>query len=43
MKKLLNTIYVTNPDSYLSLDGDNLVVMREERKYGCRCTMSSAS
>ena len=28
MKKLLNTIYVTNPDSYLSLDGDNLVVMR---------------
>ena len=32
MKKLLNTIYVTNPDSYLSLDGDNLVVMREEKK-----------
>ena len=32
MKKLLNTIYVTNPDSYLSLDGENLVVMREEKK-----------
>lgn len=30
MKKLLNTLYVTSPESYLSLDGDNIVVKREE-------------
>ena len=29
MRKLLNTIYVTNPNSYLSLDGENLVVLLE--------------
>ena len=26
MKKLLNTVYVNNPDRYLSLDGENLVI-----------------
>lgn len=26
MKKLLNTLYITNPETYLSLDGDNVVV-----------------
>ncbi len=26
MRKLLNTLYVTNPDSYLAKDGDNVVV-----------------
>ncbi len=26
MRKLLNTLYVTNPDSYLVKDGDNVVV-----------------
>lgn len=26
MKKLLNTLYVTSEDSYLSLDGENIVV-----------------
>lgn len=32
MKKLLNTVYVNNPDRYLSLDGENLVIscMQEE-------------
>lgn len=25
MRKLLNTLYVTNPDTYLSLDGENIV------------------
>ena len=34
MKKLLNTIYVTTPDSYLSLDGDNLVVLNNDTKIG---------
>lgn len=26
MKKLLNTLYVTSEDSYLSLDGENVVI-----------------
>jgi CRISPR-associated protein Cas1 len=30
MRKLLNTLYVTSPDSYLSLDGENIVVQRDE-------------
>ena len=30
MKKLMNTLYITNPDSYLSLDGDNIVVKRDD-------------
>lgn len=28
MKKLLNTIYVTTPESYLSLDGNNIVILK---------------
>lgn len=28
MRKLLNTVYITSPDSYLSLDGENLVVQK---------------
>nr|WP_308742892.1 type I-C CRISPR-associated endonuclease Cas1c [uncultured Anaerocolumna sp.] len=27
MKKLLNTLYVTSPDKYLSLDGENVVIL----------------
>lgn len=30
MKKLLNTLYVTLEDAYLSLDGENVVVKRKE-------------
>ncbi|QQE75942.1 type I-C CRISPR-associated endonuclease Cas1 [Brevibacillus composti] len=30
MKKLLNTLFVTIPDAYLSLDGENIVVKSEE-------------
>ncbi|MDP1510883.1 type I-C CRISPR-associated endonuclease Cas1c [Paenibacillus sp. CMAA1739] len=30
MKKLLNTLFVTMPDTYLSLDGENIVVNQEE-------------
>lgn len=30
MRKLLNTVYITSPDSYLSLDGENLVVLKGE-------------
>ena len=33
MKKLLNTLYVTTPDAYLSLDGENVVVsVKSEEK-----------
>ncbi|SDZ39485.1 CRISPR-associated protein, Cas1 family [Evansella caseinilytica] len=34
MKKLLNTLYVTQPDTYLSLDGDNIVLLKEQQKLG---------
>ncbi|MEC0230015.1 type I-C CRISPR-associated endonuclease Cas1c [Paenibacillus alba] len=34
MKKLLNTLYITQPDVYLSLDGDNIVVLKDEEKLG---------
>ena len=30
MKKLLNTLYVTKPDVYLVLDGENVVVLKEK-------------
>ncbi|MDD3767057.1 MAG: type I-C CRISPR-associated endonuclease Cas1c [Eubacteriales bacterium] len=29
MKKLLNTLYITMPDRYLSLDGENVVVIQD--------------
>ncbi|WP_100330631.1 type I-C CRISPR-associated endonuclease Cas1c [Bacillus xiapuensis] len=34
MKKLLNTLFVIQPDAYLSLDGDNIVVLKEQEKMG---------
>lgn len=34
MRKLLNTLYITNPDAYLSLDGENIVVRVEEKEIG---------
>ncbi|MFD0589150.1 type I-C CRISPR-associated endonuclease Cas1c [Paenibacillus sp. GCM10027627] len=33
MKKLLNTLYITQPDVYLSLDGDNIVLLKEQEKF----------
>jgi CRISPR-associated protein Cas1 len=30
MRKLLNTLYVTSPNTYLSLDGENIVILKEE-------------
>lgn len=30
MKKLQNTLYVTSPNAYLSLDGENIVVIRDD-------------
>ncbi len=34
MKKLLNTLYITTPDRYLSLDGENVVVRLEDSEIG---------
>lgn len=34
MKKLQNTLYVTSQDSYLALDGENVVILEEDRELG---------
>lgn len=34
MKKLLNTLYVTSPDRYLSLDGENIVINADGETVG---------
>ncbi|MHB8132980.1 MAG: type I-C CRISPR-associated endonuclease Cas1c [Anaerolineaceae bacterium] len=30
MKKLLNTLYITIPDAYLALDGENIIIRKDE-------------
>ncbi|MDD2435320.1 MAG: type I-C CRISPR-associated endonuclease Cas1c [Bacilli bacterium] len=32
MRKLSNTLYITNPDRYLSLDGETVVVLQDNQK-----------
>jgi len=34
VRKLLNTLFITQPDTYLSLDGDNIVVLKDDSKLG---------
>ena len=34
MRQLLNILYVTTPDAYLSLDGENVVVSKKEETLG---------
>ncbi len=34
MKRLLNTLYVTSPNRYLSLDGENVVILEEQKEIG---------
>ncbi len=34
MKKLLNTLYVTSENSYLALDGENVVVLEDKEEIG---------
>ncbi|MCK2020524.1 type I-C CRISPR-associated endonuclease Cas1c [Peribacillus frigoritolerans] len=34
MKKLLNTLFITQPEVYLSLDGDNIVLLKNQEKLG---------
>jgi CRISPR-associated protein Cas1 len=32
MKKLLNVLYITSPNSYLSLEGENVVIKRDDQR-----------
>lgn len=34
MKRLLNTLFISQPDVYLSLDGDNIVLLKEQETLG---------
>ena len=34
MRKLLNTLYITSEDAYLALDGENIIILREEKSIG---------
>lgn len=34
MKRLLNTLYITSPDRYLALDGENVVVLEKQDEIG---------
>lgn len=34
MRRLLNTLYITSPDYYLSLEGENIVVRSEDKTVG---------
>ena len=34
MKKLQNTLYVSTPEAYLSLDGENVVVLHDKTELG---------
>lgn len=34
MKRLLNTLYITGTNRYLSLDGENVVVLEEQNEIG---------
>ncbi|MDO4732497.1 MAG: type I-C CRISPR-associated endonuclease Cas1c [Bacillota bacterium] len=34
MRKLLNTLFVTNPESYLALEGESVVIWQEQEKLG---------
>ena len=34
MRKLQNTLYVTSPDAFLSLDGENILVRTDESVLG---------
>lgn len=34
MKKLLNTLFITQPNVYMSLDGDNIILLKQKEKLG---------
>ena len=41
MKHLLNTLFVTSEDIYLSLDGENVVANRDKQEAATPCPASS--
>ena len=44
MRKLLNTLYVTSPGSYLARDGENIVIrVGEEECFRVLCIISKVS
>ena len=43
MRKLLNTLYVTSPDSYLSLDGENVVIYDNDTASPADCVSPTAA
>lgn len=34
MKRLLNTLYITSNNRYLSLDGENVVILEDQKEIG---------
>ena len=34
MKHLLNTLYITSPNKYLSLEGENVVILENQEEIG---------
>ena len=42
MKHLLNTLYITSPNKYLSLEGENVVILENQEEIG-RITQSSGN
>ena len=34
MKRLLNTLYITTGNKYLSLDGENVVILEDQKEIG---------
>lgn len=34
MKQLANTLFVTTPDAYLALDGENVVILKKDTELG---------
>lgn len=34
MRKLLNTLFVTTPETYLALDGENVLILKDKEKLG---------
>ena len=35
MKRLLNTLYITTGNKYLSLDGENVVILEDQKEFLC--------
>lgn len=40
MRKLLNTLYIMTPETYLALENDNVIVLMDENVMGKGCVKS---